>query len=272
MSLEAPKAKSIAPLTAECPRPPSRARDLGRLFASPVALFEELPTRPRPAPRSLMLVLVLAYAATGWAWTATGIPDYEIDAAIQREVARTSARHEGEESTSMLADELELVEKSAGFWKFLQRLRLWVARPLGVLAGILIIAGLMHGWVALVGGRPNYPLTLEVASLAAFVLVARAVFEVILSRALERSTIETSLAALLSDPRAAGLADYLLLRRLDPFVIWFWSLIALGLVHSLKLDKRPAIAGVVVLAVVEAAGATLVDAVRLVDFQELLTG
>ena len=64
--------------------------------------------------------------------------------------------------------------------------------------------------------------------------------QLVLTAQLHVSRVETSAAAFFS--RAdVGLGNYLLLRRLDPFEVWYYVLVGLGLYHTGQLKGRWAI-------------------------------
>ena len=68
---------------------------------------------------------------------------------------------------------------------------------------------------------------------------------------LQVGRVETSAAAFVSAPHVS-LGLYLLLRRLDPFDVWYWALVGLGVWKTGQLSPRAALLTVVVLALLVA--------------------
>jgi hypothetical protein len=101
--------------------------------------------------------------------------------------------------------------------------------------------------VALRGGKPNFQVLLGVTTFASYVEVPRLIMQLVLTAQLHVSRVETSAAAFYSRAEV-GLGNYLLLRRLDPFEVWYYVLVGLGLYHTGQLNRRWAIATVCVLA------------------------
>src|SRR5207247_980626 len=101
-----------------------------------------------------------------------------------------------------------------------------------------------------------------VAVFAAFVDVPKMLVRILLISQLQVSRVETSAAAFAAGPDVS-LALYILLRRLDPFDIWYWFLIGLGLWKTGQLSGRASVVMACVLAVL----AAVVQSAA--DFQEL---
>lgn len=200
--------------------------DLVRLYVEPEALFAALPVVNRGAA-ALWLLLGL-YALQAALLLSTGVHDYEIDRQTQRKMAREAERLPGDENADELVRNLEAMEKQAVFDRMLNRLLLLIGGPLRVLVGVIVVAALLYAVVALRGtARADFALLAGVAVFAAWTQVPRLLLLLFLVPELGATRIETSAAAFVSAPQTP-LGTYLLLRRLDPFDVWYWLLVGLG--------------------------------------------
>lgn|SRR5262245_1138195 len=257
---------ALAEASAEEPevRPPagSLARDVGRVFFSPGALFHELPVRNRAgAALALLMALQVLYAL---AVLSTGVSDYEIDLGTQKAISRELRQNQGEETTQKLATALDLIEKNGTFNKLFARLVLLLGGPVRLGIGVSALAGALFCVVALRGNKPNYQTLLGITVFAAFVEVPRLLLQLALITQLQVSRVETSAAAF-AGQTDIGLPAYLLLRRLDPFELWYYVLVAVGLVRSGQLRPRDAVVAVAGLAVVTAVVQVMADVPSFAD-------
>lgn len=240
----------------------SLGRDLCRLVTHPSALFSDLPRYNRSTGAlGVLLALHVLYAL---ALLGTGVIDYEIDAETQRQVARAAQRQEGEEKADQLLATLDTLEKGGAFQKVLARVLLGLGGPAGLLLGIGLVAGLLFVAVALQGGKPNFPVLAGVVIFASYVEVPRLLLRVALVAQLHASRVETSAAAFVVRPDV-GLPAYVLLRRLDPFALWYWWLVGLGVWKAGQMRLRPAIVVVVGLAVLAGLWASALDVLELAE-------
>lgn len=210
----------------------------------PSALFARLPIQNRFA--SAMLVIMLLHVLGALAIVGTGVYDYEIEVATERQIAQARVTYEGEEG-QQLESALQSLEKGAIFAKSLQRVLLVCDGPLRLTVTVTVFTAILFVFAAVASGKPNPPLLSGVVAYAWAVELARLALRVCLIARLGVSRVETSAAALLQ-PDPSNFLRYLLLRRLDPFDLWFWILIAMGLYHSGQMSKRAAWTSVVLLA------------------------
>ena len=235
------------------------ASDIGRVYARPSELFGELPLQNRAA--SAMLVLIVLHMLYGAAVISTGVVDYEVDSASQKDINRFVREREGDSKAQQLTVEIDALEKGAVFSRLLRRVQLVVSGPVRLIAGLAVLSGVLFVTVAMKGGKPNFPVLAGVVVFAGFVEPARLLVRLLLISQLQTSRIETSAAAFVDSPEV-GLVGFLLLRRLDPFELWYWFLIGLGIWRTEQLSRRAAIVAAVVLGVLAAAlscGAEVAD-------------
>jgi hypothetical protein len=226
-------------------RPGNLARDIFALFVRPSNLFRELPRTNRVA--GALLLLMGLHALYGFGLISTGVLDYEIDVNTQTEISRIRQHPPAKESAEKFTTALDAVEKGAIFKKQFTRVVVLAGGPLQACLDASVLAACLFLVVALRGGKPNYQVLLGVTTFAAFVEVPRLLMRLLLTAQLHVSRVETSAAAFVSRPNV-GLGPYLLLRRLDPFEVWYYLLVGFGVVYAGQLKPRAAAVAVCVLA------------------------
>ena len=230
------------------PTPPgSLPSDLARLVLRPQDLFAELPRVNHSG--AALVVLLLLNVAYGLGLLSTGVIDYEIDSQTQREIAKQVRLLPGDEDSDQLNRTVETIEKTATFNRLMSRVTLLVGGPVGLLVGVATVAGLLYVAVALRGeAKADFRVLAGVVIFATFALVPGMLLRLYLVSQLGTTRVEISLAAL-TPPAQTGLGLYLLLRRLDPFHLWYWALVALGVSRSGQLSVRRAVVVVTLLAI-----------------------
>lgn len=232
--------------------PGSLAGDVLALYFQPGVLFSELPRRNRAA--GAFFLLVLCYGLYGWGVITTGVLDYEIDVSAQKEIAQLRHHYQpsrDDEDAEKLTSKLDTAEKTAFFGKQMTRVNHVVMGPLGLLMQLSLLAGILFMIIALRGGKPKFHLLFGIATFAALVEIPRLICRLLMISQLQVSRVETSAAAFVNSPDA-GLGAYVLLRRFDPFTIWFYVLVGMGLFYTGQMRRRGAIITVCLLAVMAA--------------------
>lgn len=218
-------------------------RDLMHVLVAPGALFARLPLQHRSLLPCLILISLEIIISFGV--VSTGVVDHEIDVNAERDWKPSPG--DPESPVEREQQRASAVEKQKIFNKRIARVRLYGGRALLLVVEVGLLMVPLFGAVALRGGKPNLPLLAEVGVWAHFAEVGRRLFCLWLVAQLQVTRIETSAAALVNTP-AVGLAAYILLRRLDPFVLWYWLLVMLGVWKTRQLRLYEAIILVVVLA------------------------
>ena len=214
--------------------------DVARLYISPGPLFAGLYQGRRSAPA--LLLLVLLHGLYAGLLLSTGVPDYEIEAQAQRDINRRAEKLKGDEDSDELTRQVEALEKMAAFNKVFSRVLLLIGGPARLLVSVALVASVLFLAVSLGGSaKANFAQLAAVVTFASFTELPRMALRLFLVSRLEVLRVETSAAALLADPRSAP-AAFLLLRLLDPFEIWYWALIGLGLWKTGQLSGRRALA------------------------------
>jgi hypothetical protein len=222
--------------------------DLLAVYFHPATLFARLPRWNRATQALLVLLVIhILYAV---AVISTAVFDYEIDARTQHEIGKFADPPPTDDSRDKQNLLLDALEKGAVFAKLLTRVLLLVNGPLQVFLGVGTLASVLFVVVALWGGaKPDFQLLAGVAIFAAFVEVPRLLLRLFLLSQLQVSRVETSAAALLPGPHI-DFGTFLLLRRLDPFDIWYWCLVGLGVWKTGQLSGRFTVVVVLLLALV----------------------
>jgi hypothetical protein len=236
------------------------------LYLSPAEFFRSLPTNNRVA--AAMVVLLIAHLLYASAVTSIGVIDYEAGKASQTSINRYAFEH-GDMDPGALALKLDALEEYATFTILVQRVGLFLGGPLRLLLAIAVSAGVLFAMVALSGSKPDWSILVGIATFSAFVELPRMVVRLFLISQIQATRVETSAAAFVaSDP--AGLIEYLLLRRLDPFEWWYWTLIGLGVWKTQQLSQRAACTAAAALAGLAALVNCLTEAVQLVEINNVM--
>ena len=189
----------------------------------------------------LGLVMLLGYAEVQ-----TGLIDRVVDQ--QTEVALASL----EKSQADLVDRVELrermedVRKTGVFNKLIFRLGVIVAAPTYLLASLLLIASILYALVALTGRKPEYHTLMSICVYSGFIVLAGCIVRLAMVVYYETTEVDTSLGMLVAPGKPTPLS------AIDPFRVWFWVLVAMGLIVTRQLGRKTAIASCLVMALIAA--------------------
>ena len=188
------------------------------------------------AYRFTLMVLLVTITMIGWATVQTGLIDRQVDSGVEAKIAQLDEQSLDVVERSTLRTMIEDVRKEGEFTRLMTRIQVIVAAPLLVLASILMISSLLYGVVALSGKKPEWHTLLTIGIYASFVEVFGMFIRLALM--LKHGTLEVDTSAALltrlippqSDPE--GMIVPILsnvLTGIEPFHVWFWLLIAIGL-------------------------------------------
>ncbi len=204
------------------------------VFLSPRRLFAKV--EDVCAYRFTLLVLLAAITLIGWATVETGLIDREVDRQVEGDIASLEKQQLDVVERSTMRTMIEEKRKEGEFARLMARIQVIVAAPLATLASILFISSLLYGVVALSGKKPEWHTLMTIGIYAAFVEVLGMLVRLVLM--LQHGTLEVDTSAALltrlippqSDPQGM-IAPVLsnVLTGIEPFHIWFWLLIAIGL-------------------------------------------
>lgn len=188
------------------------------------------------AYRFTLMVLMVTITMIGWATVQTGLIDREVDRGVEAKIAQLDQQSLDVVERSTLRTMIEDVRKEGEFTRLMKRIQVIVAAPLSVLVSILMISSVLYGVVALSGKKPEWHTLLTIGIYASFVEVFGMFVRLALMLQHGTLKVDTS-AALLTRliPAQSGPEGMIvlvlsnLLAGIEPFHIWFWLLVAIGL-------------------------------------------
>lgn len=190
-----------------------------------------------------LLILLVVVTLIGHATIQTGLIDRQVDQSVNERIAVLDSRQRDVVERSALSELYAEARKAGEFEKLLTRMQVVVAAPVSTLASVLLIAAVLYGAVALTGRKPEWYTLLTICVFAAFVEALRLLTTLALMLRFASLHVDTSLAPLgrmllaereNMDPNALA-AIPALLTAVDPFRIWFWLLIIIGLSATRQL-------------------------------------
>ena len=215
-------------------------RDIPLILLSPRRLFarvEDVAAWGWPLAILLTFVTLIGYATVQ-----TGLIDREVDRRVNRRIALIDATQRDVVERSALSELYAKQHKQGEFEKLLSRIQVIVAEPAKALAAALLTAALLYGVVALTGRKPEWHSLLTICVYAGFIDALRLLMTLILMLRYETLEVYTSLAPLtvrllnLETAETARVASvWGALTAVDPFRIWYWIIIVVGLSLTAQL-------------------------------------
>jgi hypothetical protein len=210
------------------------------------------------------------YALYGGLLLSTGVPDYEIGSRTQKDINRTAEQLKGDENSDELNRTIDALEKGAVFGKLVSRLFLFLGEPINLLVCTALVSSLLFLAVSLGGTtKADFAQLWGISVFSSFVEVPGLLVRLFLISQLHYSRVETSAAAFLVHPQSHPVV-FLLLKRLDPFQIWFWALIGLGLYKTGQMSAGRSVVLVVFLGLLAAMCHGCGDLSSLVEIRGLI--
>ncbi len=203
------------------------------VFAAPRSLFARV--EDTGAYGWALVTLLGLVALIGYAEVQTGLIDTDVDRAIETGLAALEKSQTDLVDRIEMSDRLEAIRKEGEFKKVMTRLGVIVASPVYLLTSYLLIASMLYAVVALTGRKPEYHTLMSICVYAGFIELAAYVVRLGMLLYYQTTRVDTSLAALAPPDKPSFLA------AIDPFRIWFWVLVAIGLAVTHQLSKRTAI-------------------------------
>jgi hypothetical protein len=191
----------------------------------------------------LGLVMLLGYAEVQ-----TGLIDRVVDQNTEKQLAQLEETHANLVDRIQLKESMDAVHKAAVFEKIMTRIGVVALRPMYLLASFMLIASVLYAMTALTGRKPEYHTLMSICVYAGFIELAAFVLQLALMLYFRTTEIDTSLRALGPIGKLNPFA------AIDPFRIWFWVLVAIGLTVTHQLSRRMAIATCSVMCVLAVGG------------------
>lgn len=213
--------------------------DIPRVLLAPSRVFartEDVAAYGWPLVLLLTLVTLIGYATVE-----TGLIDREVNRSVEVGIAELEATQADVVERSALRQMIEDQRKGGEFLRLMTRVREIVVRPLGMLATVLLLGALLYGVVALTGRKAEWHTLLTVVVFASFVDVVGALVRLSFMVNLRRLDVDTSLSSLAlmwAPAESVGKGTVALsglLSAVDPFRLWFWGVVIVGLTVTAQL-------------------------------------
>jgi hypothetical protein len=234
--------------------------DILLTFVDPVRVFFNLPRINRST--WAMVILMIALGVIGAMTVNMGVYSYEIRRQAAKAAMAHLKAHEADDDPNIAIEQADGIEKAAEFQVILYKVVRVFGRPLLTLAGIGLIAGFLFVAVALSGGKPKMSLLTGIVAFASLVQIPQDAVKLYVMSRTKHSRVEVSAAAFPASLGGAGglsLGHYILLRRLNPFDLWFWWLVHLGARRGARMTARGATISVLILIVFDMLSQSGVD-------------
>lgn len=227
-------------------REPLGVRHALLIFVSPRSLFNRV--EDTGAYGWVLVTLLGLVMLLGYAEVQTGLIDRVVDEKTEKELAKREEKQLNLVDRIELKDSMEKIRKAAVFEKTMTRIGVVGLRPMYLLASFMLIASVLYAMVALTGRKPEYHTLMSICVYAGFIELAAFVLQLALMVYFKTTEVDTSLRAVGPIGKLNPLA------AIDPFRIWFWVLVGIGLTVTHQLSRRTAIATCSVLCVLAIGG------------------
>ena len=216
------------------------ARTVPLNLTSPSSLFARL--EDTGAYGLSLFVLIGTVLAIGYFTVQSGLIDREVDEQTAEMLAQREEAQADLVERAQLRTTLDDIRKRGEFNKLIARLIAMILSPLYFLGSFLLIASMLYALVALSGRKPEYHTLMSICVFAGFVELVGYAVRLAMIFYFKTMRVDTSLAGLGGDSGSALLAG------VDPFRIWFWILVGLGLMVTRQLGRKAAVASCTLLA------------------------
>jgi len=230
----------------DCGSQPLGLRDTLAVYAAPRRVFARV--EDTGAYGWALVVLLVLITLIGYTKVQTGLIDQVVDRQTGQRLAELEKSQGQLVDRVQLKDRLDAIRKQGEFTKTMSRLGATVASPAYMLASFLLIASVLYAAVAMTGRKPEYHTLMSICVYAGFIDLAAYLLTLGMMFYYRRIDVDTSLAALAAPGKPTVLA------AIDPFQIWFWVLVAMGLTITHQLSRRMAVATCTLLCLVGAGG------------------
>ncbi|MCH8852612.1 MAG: YIP1 family protein [Planctomycetes bacterium] len=203
------------------------------VYSSPSALFRRI--EDTGAYGWALVVLLGLVTLVGYVQVQTGLLNRLVDERTNIRMRQIEDDRANLVDRGQLREVMENARQQGEFSKTIARLWVIVVSPVKMLAEYLLIAASLYAVVALTGRKPEYHTLMSICVYSGFIELIAYVLRVCMMMYYGTINIDTSLALLADPGRGTVLAAF------DPFLIWFWILVALGLIVTQQLSRRMAI-------------------------------
>lgn len=216
------------------------AADIPLALLSPSRVFARV--EDVPAYGWSLVLLLTCVTLIGWATVESGLIDVEVDRGVQQRIANLEKQQRDVVERSTLSKMIEETRKEGEFFRLMTRTQVVAFKPIVTLATVLLLAALFYGVVALTGKKPEWHTLITIFVFAGFADVLGGLFRLGMMLSLRTLDVDSSLGVAikliepggeLSRTTAAALGGFL--TALDPFRIWFWVIVIVGLSRTSQL-------------------------------------
>lgn len=221
------------PASVERPIQPLGVQNTLQVFTSPRRLFARVEDT---SAYSWSLVFLLTFVVLiGYVQVQSGLIDRVVDQQTQQSLAELEKNQAQLVDRIELRDRMETVMKAGEFNKVIYRLGAVALTPAYILASYLLIASILYATVALTGRKPEYHTLMSICVYAGFIELFGYFVHLGMVFYYRTIYVDTSLGML------APYGEPTWLVAIDPFRIWFWALIIIGLIVTKQLSRRMAV-------------------------------
>lgn len=225
-----------------------------RMLISPGGVFRRV--AERSAYGWALGAMLLVITMIGWATVQTGL----IDRDVNRQTAKALAQLEREQSDLLtpiqLSKRMEKIRENGEFMKLMSKGKAVAVPPIALVGTPMSVAALLFAVVALAGNKPDYPTLMAVCVYSAVLDVAAAALRLAMLLWYRTMEVDTSFGLLVSVSQET-VTLHGCLSAIDPFRLWFWILVGVGLVLTGQLSRRVAGATCALFALVAIGGHTI---------------
>jgi len=215
------------------------------VYAAPRSLFSRV--EDTGAYGWALVTLLAMVMLIGYAEVQTGLIDRTVDQKTEQKLAELEKLQTNLVDRIALKEQMDGIRKQGEFNKLITRLGRVVVAPVQMLASFLLIASALYAIVALTGRKPEYHTLMSLCVYAGFIELLAYILRLAMMLHYRTINVDTSLGLLAAPGKLSALA------AIDPFRIWFWVLIAIGLIVTRQLSRRTAIATCAVMAILATA-------------------
>ncbi len=171
----------------------------------------------------------------GYLQIQSGLIDYLVDEQTEKSKGVIESGQANLVDRAALKESFESADQQGEFMKTITKWSVVVVSPLNALASFLLIAAVLYAVVALTGRKPEWHSLMSICVYAGVLDLAAHGLRLAMLFYYRTLDVDTSLRSL----GPAGEPTFL--AAIDPFRIWFWVLVGLGLVVTQQLSRRMAI-------------------------------
>lgn len=203
------------------------------IYTSPSALFDRIEDT---GAYGLTLVTLLAFVTLiGYLQVQSGLIDRLVEQQTNAQLEKLETSRQDLVDRTQLSEVMKDVRKQGEFNKTMRRLQVIVFSPIRMLAAFLLTSSLLYAAVALTGRKPEYHTLMSICVYAGFIDLVAYGLRAAMMFYYRTIAVDTSMGMFVNPHKPTVLV------ALDPFVIWYWILVAIGLTVTRQLSRRMAI-------------------------------